>query len=56
MEQQLTDKNNMGPLRNGFDFLWKRNIISDVVQGIIAGGMLAFITLQIFAPKTREAL
>lgn len=29
--------------------LWRRNIVSDVVQGIISGGVLAFITLQIFA-------
>jgi hypothetical protein len=30
-------------------FLTKRNIVSDVVQGIIAGGVLAFITFQIIA-------
>jgi hypothetical protein len=46
----------MGPLRNRFDFLWKRNIVSDVVQGIIAGGVLAFITFQIFAPEMRKEL
>jgi hypothetical protein len=30
-------------------FLWRRHIVSDVVQGIIAGGVLAFITFQIIA-------
>ncbi len=30
-------------------FLWRRNIVSDVVQGIIVGGVLAFITFQIIA-------
>jgi hypothetical protein len=30
-------------------FLWRRNIVSDVVQGIIAGSVLAFITFQIIA-------
>ena len=30
-------------------FLWRRNIVSDVVQGIIVGGVLAFITFQILA-------
>ena len=30
-------------------FLWRRNIVSDVVQGIIIGGVLAFITFQIIA-------
>lgn len=30
-------------------FLWRRSIISDIVQGIIAGGVLAFITFQIIA-------
>src|SRR5215472_17460032 len=29
--------------------LWRRTIVSDVVQGIILGGMLAFITLQVIA-------
>jgi hypothetical protein len=29
--------------------LWRRNIVSDVVQGIIAGGVLAFITFQVIA-------
>lgn len=29
--------------------LWRRNIVSDVVQGIIVGGVLAFITFQIIA-------
>lgn len=28
-------------------FLWRRNPVSDVVQGIIAGGVLAYITLQV---------
>jgi hypothetical protein len=28
-------------------FLWRRTIVSDVVQGIIIGGVLAFITSQI---------
>jgi hypothetical protein len=28
-------------------FLWRRNIVSDVVQGIIFGSVLAFITFQI---------
>jgi hypothetical protein len=32
-----------------FAFIWRRNIVSDVVQGIIVGGILAFITLQILA-------
>ena len=27
-------------------FLWRRNLISDVVQGIIVGGVVAFITFQ----------
>jgi hypothetical protein len=27
-----------------FSFLWRRTIVSDVVQGIIAGGVLAFFT------------
>jgi hypothetical protein len=30
-------------------FLWRRNLVSDVVQGIIVGGVLAFITFQIIA-------
>jgi hypothetical protein len=30
-------------------FLWRRNPVSAVVQGIIVGGMLAFITFQILA-------
>src|SRR5580658_5406403 len=30
-------------------FLWQRNTLSDVVQGIIIGGVLAFITFQILA-------
>lgn len=30
-------------------FLSKRTIVSDVVQGIIAGGVLAFVTFQILA-------
>ncbi len=30
-------------------FLWRRNVVSDVVQGIIAGGVLAFITFQLLA-------
>lgn len=30
-------------------FPWRRNIVSDVVQGIITGSMLAFITFQIIA-------
>ncbi len=30
-------------------FLWRRNPVSDVVQGIIVGGVLAFITFQIIA-------
>jgi hypothetical protein len=30
-------------------FLWRRNIVSDVVQGIIVGGVLAFITFQLLA-------
>jgi hypothetical protein len=30
-------------------FLWRRNIVSDIVQGIIVGGVLAFITFQIIA-------
>jgi hypothetical protein len=30
-------------------FLIRRTIVSDVVQGLIAGGVLAFITLQILA-------
>jgi hypothetical protein len=30
-------------------FLIRRNIVSDVVQGIIIGGMLAFLTFQIIA-------
>jgi hypothetical protein len=29
--------------------LWRRNIVSDVVQGIIIGGVLAFTTFQIIA-------
>ncbi len=29
--------------------LWRRNIVADVVQGIIAGGVLGFITFQIIA-------
>lgn len=28
-------------------FLYRRNIVSDIVQGIIVGGVLAFITFQI---------
>ena len=38
--------------RNGVSrwpaFVWRRNIVSDVVQGIIVGSVLAFITFQIF--------
>jgi hypothetical protein len=30
-------------------FLWRRTIVSDVVQGIIVGSVLAFITFQIIA-------
>src|SRR5579863_6309575 len=30
-------------------FLWRRNLVSDVVQGIIVGGVLAFITFQVIA-------
>ncbi len=30
-------------------FLWRRNAVSDVVQGIIVGGVLAFVTFQILA-------
>ena len=30
-------------------FLWQRHIVSDIVQGFIAGGVLAFITFQIIA-------
>src|SRR5271157_6020560 len=30
-------------------FLWRRSIVSDVVQGIIVGGVLAFITFLILA-------
>lgn len=30
-------------------FIWRRTIVSDVVQGIIVGGVLAFITFQIIA-------
>ncbi len=30
-------------------FLWRRTLASDVVQGIIVGGVLAFITFQIIA-------
>ena len=30
-------------------FLWRRNLVSDVVQGIIVGGVLAFVTFQIIA-------
>jgi len=30
-------------------FLWRRNLLSDVVQGIITGSVLAFITFQIIA-------
>jgi hypothetical protein len=30
-------------------FLWRRTVVSDVVQGIIAGGVLAFITFQLLA-------
>jgi hypothetical protein len=30
-------------------FLWRRNLLSDVVQGIITGCVLAFITFQIIA-------
>ena len=31
--------------------LFRRNIVSDVVQGIIIGGVLAFITFQIIAQE-----
>jgi hypothetical protein len=34
-------------IRKIFAFLWRRNIVSDIVQGIIIGGVLAFITFQI---------
>ncbi|MDB6082902.1 MAG: hypothetical protein JWN43_783 [Gammaproteobacteria bacterium] len=30
-------------------FLLRRTIVSDVVQGIIVGGVLAFITFQVLA-------
>jgi hypothetical protein len=30
-------------------FLWRRTIVSDVVQGIIVGGVLALITFQVLA-------
>lgn len=37
--------------RNGVSrwpaFVWRRNIVTDVVQGIIVGSVLAFITFQI---------
>ena len=29
--------------------LWRRNVVSDVVQGVIIGGVLGFITFQIVA-------
>jgi hypothetical protein len=37
------------PRRSGVSVRWRRNIVSDVVQGIIAGVVLAFITFQILA-------
>jgi len=33
-----------------FAFLWRRNTVSDVVQGIIAGGVLALVTVLIIIP------
>ncbi|MDE1925131.1 MAG: DUF1214 domain-containing protein [Patescibacteria group bacterium] len=27
-------------------FLWRRNVVADVIQGIIVGGILAFVTFQ----------
>jgi hypothetical protein len=43
----------LSPNRSGASgllaFLWRRTIVSDVVQGIIVGGVLAFITFQIIA-------
>lgn len=29
-----------------FAFLWRRSIVADVIQGVIVGGILAFITFQ----------
>lgn len=40
------DRSGAGALRA---LLWRRNIVSDVVQGIIAGAVLGFITFQIIA-------
>jgi hypothetical protein len=30
-------------------FLWRRNLLSDAVQGIIVGGVLAFVTFHVIA-------
>ena len=40
----------MQPTSHRFAFLWKRNIVSDVVQGVIAGGVLALVTVLIVIP------
>jgi hypothetical protein len=37
----------MEQIRKILAFLWRRNIVSDIVQGIIIGGVLAFITFRI---------
>jgi hypothetical protein len=40
----------MQPAGRRLAFLWKRNVVSDVVQGIIAGGVLALVTVLIIIP------
>ena len=39
-----------------FAFLWRRTIISDVVQGIIVGGVLAFVTVMLLINHEVKAM
>ncbi len=45
--KQTPPSQNPNRITGSFAFLWRRNIVSDIVQGIIVGGILAFITFQI---------
>lgn len=45
-QHPLQDRHGVSRL---FGFVTRRNIVSDVVQGVIVGGVLAFITFQIIA-------
>lgn len=46
----------MEQIRKIFAFLWRRNIVSDIVQGIIIGGVLAFITANLIINAEVKAM